>query len=65
MPSLDTTFVGPNEEEVGTAGISYLHAGLYVGVLVHDGQNGLHAAVLHQVRLVPHQDQRNPATAAQ
>ena len=39
---------------------SHLHAGLDLLVLVHDGQDGLHAAVFYQVRLVPHQDQRNP-----
>lgn len=39
---------------------SHLNTSLYLTVLVHDGQYGLHAAVFHQVRLVAHQDQRNP-----
>lgn len=34
--------------------ISYLYTSLNILVLVHDWQNGLHAAVFHQVRLVPH-----------
>lgn len=40
--------------------LSHLNASLYLTVLVHNGKYGLHAAVLHQIRLVPHQDQGNP-----
>ena len=36
--------------------ISYLYTGLNILVLIHDWQDGLHAAVFHQVRLVPHKD---------
>jgi hypothetical protein len=43
---------------------SYLHAGLNVRVLVHDGQDGLHTAVFYQVWLIPHQDQWYPATTS-
>ena len=38
----------------------HLDTGLDVLVLVHDGQDGLHTAVFHQVRLVANQDQWNP-----
>ena len=41
--------------------ISYLYTSLNILVLVHDWQDGLHAAVFHQVRLVPHKDQWYPA----
>lgn len=42
--------------------ISYLYTGLDILVLIHDWQDGLHAAVFHQVRLVSHKDQWYPAT---
>jgi len=40
--------------------ILYLYTGLDILVLIHDWQDGLHAAVFHQVRLVAHKDQRYP-----
>lgn len=36
--------------------IAYFYTGLYVLVLIHNWQNGLHAAVFHQVRFIPHKD---------
>lgn len=41
--------------------ISYLYTGLNILVLIHDWQDGLHAAVFHQVWLIPHKDQWYPA----
>lgn len=40
--------------------VAHLDAGLYLAVPIHDGQYGVHAAVFHQVGLVPHQNQRDP-----
>lgn len=39
---------------------SHLDAGFYLAVLVHYWQDGLHAAVVHQVRFIPNKDERNP-----
>lgn len=39
----------------------YLHTGLDILELIHDREDSLHAAVLHQVRLVPHKNQGHPA----
>lgn len=39
----------------------YLYTRLNILVLIHDWQDGLHAAVLHQVWLVPHKNQWHPA----
>lgn len=40
--------------------ISYFYTGLYVLVLIHDGQNSFHTAVFHQVWFISHKDQRYP-----
>lgn len=40
---------------------SYLYTGLNILVLIHDWQNGLHAAMFNQVWLIPHKDQWYPA----
>ena len=42
--------------------MAYFYTGLYVLVLIHNWQNGLHAAVFHKVWFIPHKDQRYPAT---
>lgn len=41
--------------------VSYLYTGLNILILVHDWQDGLHAAVFNQVRLIPHKDQWHPS----
>lgn len=40
---------------------TYLNTGLNFWVLVHDGQNGLHAAVVHQIWFIPDKNQRHSA----
>lgn len=39
---------------------AYLHTGLNLRELTHDGQHGLHGAPWPQVRLVAHQDDGDP-----
>lgn len=39
---------------------AYLHTGFYFCVLVHNGKDGLHTTVFHQIRFVPNQYQRQP-----
>lgn len=39
----------------------YLYTCLNILVLIHDWQNGLHAAMFNQVWLIPHKDQWYPA----
>lgn len=41
--------------------VSYLDTGLNILILVHDWQDGLHAAVFNQVRLISHKDQWHPS----
>lgn len=40
--------------------ISYFYTGLYILVLIHDGQNSFHTTVFHQVWFIPHKDQWYP-----